>query len=232
MKNKIIIISLIFLVGILVLNSFYNWVRISPEEKLLEEINNPKTDTIRFEYVTHDSTVVRYTPNIGQLAGNNITKEYKTYIYDTLGPAFKIAKENISELQQVRAKLEGTIKAQKAEIDKEKTKVVYYQDKFFSAKTKTDTVGNSTLDYEYNAQIDLITETKKKNLFSKEVQQITASSPDKNLKINGVEHFKKEVPIPSKRFGIGIQAGYYFVPEMGRTVPAVGIGFSYNPIKF
>lgn len=231
MKNKIIII-LIFVIGALVLNSFFNWFTLSPEEKLANEINNPKTDTIRMEYVTHDSTVVKYVPNIGQLAANNITKEYKTYVYDTLGPAFKIAKEDISELQQLRAKLEGTIKAQKAEIDKEKTRVVYYQDKFFSAKTKTDTVGNSTLDYKYNAQIDLITETKKKNIFSKEIQQITASSPDKNLKINGVEHFKKEVAIPSKRFGIGLQAGYYFVPEIGRAVPAVGFGFSYNPVKF
>lgn len=232
MKNKIIIISLIFLVAVLVLNSFYNWVNLSPAEKLEKEVNNPKTDTIRLEYVTHDSTVVKYIPNLGQLAANNITKNYKTFVYDTLAPAFKIAKEDISELQQLRAKLEGTIKAQKAEIDKEKSKVVYYQDKYFSAKTKTDNVGNSTLDYQYNAQIDLITETKRKNLFSKEIQHITVSSPDKNLKINGVEHFKKDVSLPPKRFGIGIQAGYYYVPETGKTVPAVGFGMSYNLVRF
>lgn len=232
MKNKILIIALLFIIGILVLNSFYNWVSLSPEEKLAKEINNPKTDTIRFEYVTHDSTVIKYIPNVGQLAANNITKEYKTYIYDTLAPAFKIAKEDIKELQQVRAKLEGTVKSQKAEIDLQKTKVVYYQNKYFSAKTKTDTAGNSSLDYKYNAQIDIVTAKKKKNLFSKEVQEITISSPDKNLKINGVEHFKKDISTPANKFGIGIQAGYYYSPELNRAVPAVGFGISYNPIRF
>lgn len=232
MKNNIIITALIFVIAALVLNSFFNWVTLSPEEKLAKEFNDPKTDTIRLEYTTHDSTIVKYVPNIGQLAANNITKEYKTYVYDTLAPALRIATEKISELQQIKAVAEGTIKAQKAEIDNQKTKVVYYQDKYFSAKTKTDTIGNSTIDYKYNAQIDLITETKKKNIFSKEIQQITVTSPDKNLKINGVEHFKKEVSVSPKRFGIGIQAGYYFVPETGKTVPAVGFGASYNLIRF
>ncbi|MBD8081121.1 hypothetical protein [Chryseobacterium caseinilyticum] len=231
MKNKIIIISLIFVIAVLVLNSFYSWVNLSPEEKLVDEINNPKTDTIRIVY-NSDSTIVKYLPNVGQNPVNNITRNYNTYVSDTLGPALKIAKEDIFELQQVRAKLEGTVKSQKSEIDLQKTKVVFYQDKYFSAKTKTDTVGNSTIDYKYNAQIDIVTTKKKKNLFAKDVQEVSITSPDKNLRINGVEHFKKDVSLPSRRFGIGIQAGYYYVPEIGRAVPGVGVGLSYNPIKF
>lgn len=232
MKNKIIIISLIFVIAVLVLNSFYNWVNLSPEEKMVKEYNDPKNDTITLKYVTHDSTIVKYLPNIGQIPANNITKNYTRYVYDTLAPALKIATQDIQELQQIRAQLEGTLKAKDAEIDRQKNKMVYYQDKYFSAKTKTDTLGNSSLDYKYNAQIDIITERKKKHLFAKDVQEISITSPDKNLKINGVEHFKKDISIPPKRFGIGLQAGYYYVPEIGRAVPAVGFGLSYNPVKF
>lgn len=230
MKNKILIVALLFIIGVLVANSFYSWVTLSPEEKIAKEINNPKTDTIKVIY-NHDSTVVKYVPNVGQIASNNITKTYTNYIYDTLAPALRIATEKITELQGIKAKLEGTVKAQKSEIDKEKSRLVYYQDKYFSAKTKTDSIGNSSLEYKYNAQLDMITETKS-SLFSKDIQQITVTSPDKNLKINGVEHFKKDVSLPAKRFGIGIQAGYYFVPEIGKTLPAVGFGASYNLVRF
>lgn len=230
MKNNIIIIGLLFVIAILALNSIFSWVTLSPEEKLAKEISNPKTDTIKLHY-NHDSTIVKYLPNVGQLPANNITKNYRTYVYDTLAPALRIATEDIKELQQVRAKLEGTVKAQKAEIDKEKTKTVYYQDKYFSAKTRTDTLGNSSLDYKYNAQLDIITETKKKNFFSKEIQQITVSSPDKNLKINGVEHIKKETILRPKRIGIGLQVGYGVTGDLKPSL-YVGAGISYNIINF
>lgn len=232
MKNKIIIVSLIFVIAALLLNSFYNFFSLSREEKIAKEIANPKNDIIRYEYVTHDSTIVKYVPNVGELMQNNVTKQYNTYVTDTLAPAFKIAQKDITELQQIRAKLEGTIKAQKAEIDKEKTRSVFYKDKYFSAVTKTDSIGNSSLDYQYNAQIDIITAKKKKNLFAKEIQEITISSPDKNLQINGVEHFKKNLTVAPKKWGLGVQAGYYYVPSSNTFYPAVGLGLSYNPIRF
>ncbi|MBO6184214.1 MAG: hypothetical protein J6O88_05890 [Chryseobacterium sp.] len=234
MKKNIIIAVLLFLATALILNTIFNWFTPSESDKIAKEVLNPKNDTITLEkHITKDSTIyVKYVPNLGELPQNNITKNFKTYVYDTLAPALRISTNKINELQQVKATLEGNIKSLKSDIDREKTKTVYYQDKYFSAKTKTDTLGNSSLDYKYNAQIDMISEMKKKNIFSKEVQEISITSPDNNLRINGVEHFKRNISVPSKRFGLGIQAGYYYVPEEGKTVPAIGIGISYNPIRF
>lgn len=150
---------------------------------------------------------------------------------DTLAPALKIATGKIAELQQVKAKLEGTVKSQKTEIDKQKVQTIYYQDRYFTATSKTDSLGNSNLNYQYNAQLDIAT-TKEKRFLGKEIQTVHITSPDKYLNINGVEHFKKDISTPPKRFGIGIQSGYYFTPETGKLSPAIGVGVSYNLIRF
>ncbi|TDX83999.1 hypothetical protein [Epilithonimonas xixisoli] len=234
MRKNVIIAVLLLLATVLILNTVFGWFTLSEDERLMKDYENPKNDTITLEkHITKDSTIyVKYTPNMGELVQNNVTKKYNTYVYDTLAPALKIATNKINELQQIKASLEGTVKSQKSEIDKEKNRSVFYKDKYFSAVSKTDTAGNSTLDYKYNAQIDIISELKKKHLLSKEVQEVSITSPDKNLKINGVEHFKKNISIPPKRFGIGIQAGYYLIPESGKIVPAVGVGASYNLLNF
>lgn len=230
MKKNIIISVLVFLAIVLLLNTIFGWFTPSKKEILADEYSNPKTDTIRLEYHS-DSTIVKYVPNVGQIPANNITKNYRTYVYDTLAPALKIATGKISELQQIKATLEGTVNAQKIIIDNQKNRLTYYNGKYFSATTKTDTIGNSDLDYKYQAQIDIVTEDKSK-LWGKEKQEVTITSPDKNFRINGVEHFKKEIIIPTKRFGLGLQTGYYFVPETGKFTPAIGVGFSYNLLRF
>lgn len=230
MKKNIIISVLVFLAIVLLLNTIFGWFTPSKKEILADEYSNPKTDTIRLEYHS-DSTIVKYMPNVGQSPANNITKNYRTYVYDTLAPALKIANEKISELQQIKATLEGTVNAQKIIIDNQKNRLTYYKDKYFTATAKTDTIGNSVLDYKYNAQLDIVTEDKSK-LWGKEKQEVTITSPDKNFRINGVEHFKKEIFIPTKRFGFGLQTGYYFVPETGKFEPAIGVGLSYNLFRF
>lgn len=230
MKKNLLITVLVFLAIVLLLNTIFGWFTPSKKEILADEYSKPKTDTIRLEYHS-DSTIVKYMPNVGQSPANNITKNYRTYVYDTLAPALKIATGKISELQQIKATLEGTVNAQKIIIDNQKNRLTYYNGKYFSATTKTDTVGNSDLDYKYQAQLDIVTEDKSK-LWGKEKQEVTITSPDKNFRINGVEHFKKEIFIPTKRFGLGLQTGYYFVPETGKFVPAIGVGFSYNLFRF
>ena len=223
MKKNLIISVLVFLAIVLLLNTIFGWFTPSKKEILADEYSNPKTDTIRLEYHS-DSTIVKYVPNVGQIPANNITKNYRTYVYDTLAPALKIATGKISELQQIKATLEGTVNAQKIIIDNQKNRLTYYNGKYFSATTKTDTVGNSDLDYKYQAQLDIVTEDKSK-LWGKEKQEVTITSPDKNFRINGVEHFKKEIFIPTKRFGLGLQTGYYFVPQTGKFVPAICVCF-------
>ena len=234
MRKNILIAVLLFVVTALILNTVFSWFTPSKNDQLANEFLNPKNDTVLLERrITKDSTVyVKYVPNVGELPQNNITNKYFNYVSDTLKPALKIAMEQINELQQIKASLEGTVKSQKTEIDKAKIQTIFYKDKYFSAVSKTDTLGNSVLDYQYNAQIDIISQLKKKHFLAKEVQEITITSPDKNLKINGVEHFKKNVSVPPKKWGFGIQAGYYFSPEINRFTPAVGVGASYNLIRF
>lgn len=232
MTKNIIIASLLAIILVLALNTVFGWFTMTDDERLAKEVLKPKNDTIRMETkVTKDSTIyVRYQPNVGEMAQNNITKNYRTYVYDTLAPALKIATAKISELQQIKASLEGTVKSQKSDLDKEKVRTIFYKDRYFSATTKTDSTGNSSMSYNYDAQLDVVTTTQKKFL-KPDVQTIYITSPDKNLKINGVEHFKQNVVIPSKKFGIGIQAGYGITGE-GRLLPYVGVGGSYNLIRF
>ena len=232
MKKNILILALILIAGFLLLNAIFNWFHWSKAERVSNEEMNPKNDTIRIETkVTKDSTIyVKYEPNLGELAANNVTRNYYTYVSDTLAPALKIATSKIAELQQVKASLEGTVKAQKQEIDNQKIKTVYFKDKYFTAQTKTDTLGNATLSYNYDAQIDVVTENKQQFL-KKDLQTVYITSPDKNLKINGVEHFKKETFVKPKNVGIGFQGGYGLNAD-GKLTPYVGIGASYNLIKF
>lgn len=234
MKKNLLIIGLIFLITALVLNMFYGWFTMNKQEKIANEVLKPNNDTITLrEYITKDSTIyVKYEPNLGQLLQNNVTPKTNNYISDTLAPALKIAASKIKEFQQVKAKLEGNVQSLKSELDKEKNRTTFYKDKYFTATTKTDTLGNSLMAYNYNAQLDIVTEAKRKNFLSKEVQTIYISSPDKNMKINNVEHFKKDISIPPKKWGLGIQVGYYYVPEKNSLTPGVGLGLSYNLIRF
>lgn len=236
MKNNIIITLLLFIIGALVLNTFYGWVTPNKAELIAAEVQDKKTDPIKLENKTaiigkDTIRITEYIPNSGQLMENNITKNYNTYVLDTLAPALKIATNKIAELQQVKATLEGKLKAEKINTTIAKVNEIYFKDKYFQAVTRTDTLGNSTLDYKYNAQIDVLTERKSRFL-RKDLETVYITSPDPNFKINGVEHFKKEIYTRPKNFGIGLQAGYYYIPSSRQLIPAIGLGVSYNLIKF
>lgn len=231
MKKNLLIFGLILIVLGLALNTIFNWFTLSKDERIAKESLSPKNDTITLrEYITKDSTIVmKYEPNLGQLLQNNVTKKYYSYVSDTLAPALKIATNKISEAQQVKAKLEGQVQSLKSELNSEKTRTIYYKDKYFSATTKTDTLGNSSMAYNYDAQLDVIT-TLDKRFIGKDIQTVSITSPDRNLKINGVEHYKKSVTMPPKKVGLGLQVGYGVTGD-GKLVPYMGAGVSYNFIR-
>ena len=231
MNKNIAILVLLFLSISLILNTIFGWFTLNKDEMIAKEAKVPKNDTITLkEYVTKDSLIyVKFDPNVGELMTNNITRNYNTYVYDTLAPALRIAADKITELQQVKAKLEGKIKAQE-QIIQDKSRVITYVDKYFTATTITDTLGKSEIDYKYNAQLDIVTTTDRK-LFKKDVQNILITSPDKNFKVNNVEHFKKSVELPNRPFGLGLQIGYG-ISENGELMPYLGVGLNYNILKF
>ena len=161
----------------------------------------------------------------------SISNNYYTYVQDSLAPSLKIAKGKIDELTRINAKLEGELKATREELSENKERSLFFENKYLSIITTEDsTRQNPRLKYSYNAEINVVQFSKRKNIFSKQRNYIDVSSPDKNFKINGLEHFKKEIILRPKRIGVGFQAGYG-INENLTISPYLGIGLSYNLIR-
>ena len=230
MKNKALIAILALIIVALVANLIGGWFTLSKNDRIAAE-SVEKQDTI---YLTKwispkdSSSHGTFKQKEGEVIKNYITKNYMTYVQDTLAPALDIATSRIEELTRTKLTLEGQLKAFKTELDANKKARIFYENKYMQIVSNT---GDSTIDYKYNAIVDVVKYQDRKWLLGKENTYIDISSPDKNMKINGVEHFKKRIDVKPKRFGLGIQAGYYYVPAANQFYPGLGIGVSYNFIR-
>lgn len=56
-------------------------------------------------------------------------------------------------------------------------------------------------------------------------------SPDPRIKIGGLQNLTIESHRPT-RWGLGLQAGYHYNPATKQFTPSVGVGLSYNLIRF
>ncbi|ROI02950.1 hypothetical protein EGI16_12330 [Chryseobacterium sp. G0240] len=230
MKKNAFIAILVLAVITLAANLFTGWFTLSKNDRIAEE-SKIKHDTIYIDKWLNpkDSTTHgTFEEKEGEVIQNHITKNYITYVQDTLGPALNIAAEKIDELTRAKFTLEGQLKATKIELDANKKERVYYKNKYLQIATNA---ADSTLDYKYNAIVDVVKYNERKWLLGSEKTYIDISSPDKNMKINGVEHFKKRIDVKPKKIGFGIQAGYYYIPGTNQFYPGFGIGISYNLIR-
>ncbi|AQX08018.1 hypothetical protein [Elizabethkingia ursingii] len=230
-KNLLIAIlgiSVIVLVG----NLFQNWFTLDRNERVAKETvkANPVPPPLDKKTNPIDSTTIgTFAEKKGEIINNYVTNEYMVYVQDTLTPAYKIKTEQIQELTRAKMVLEGQLKATKIELDENKKARVYYENKYIQiVSNESDT----TVDYRYNAIVDIVNYNERKWWLGKEKSFIGISSPDKNLKINGVEHFKKQIEIKNKPWGLGAQLGYYYAPAANQFYPAFGIGISYNFLRF
>lgn len=231
MKKNALIAVLGLLTIALVANLFGNWFTLNKKERIANETLRGERDTLIIEKWLNpvDSTTHgTFEQKEGEIVKNYITKNYMTYVQDTLAPALNIATNKIDELTRANLILEGRLKATKTELDENKKARVFYQNKYIQVVSNT---ADSTIDYKYNAIVDVVKFKEKKWLLGEEKTYIDISSPDKNLKINGAEHFKKNLDIKPKKWGIGIQGGYYYVPAVNQFYPGFGIGVSYNMIR-
>ncbi|WP_411898600.1 hypothetical protein [Elizabethkingia bruuniana] len=230
-KNLLIAIlgiSVIVLVG----NLFQNWFTLDRNERVAREsVNaNPVPPPLDKKRNPIDSTTIgTFSEKKGEIINNYVTKEYMVYVQDTLTPAYNIKTEQIQELTRAKMVLEGQLKATKIELDENKKARIYYENKYIQIVSNE---ADSTLDYRYNAIVDIVNYNERKWWLGKEKSFIGISSPDKNLKINGVEHFKKQIEIKNKPWGLGAQLGYYYAPAANQFYPAFGIGISYNFLRF
>ncbi len=229
-KNAFIAILVLAVIG-LTANLFTGWFTLNENERAGKESKAQPRDTVYLtKYISRiDSTTHgKFEQKEGEVIQNNITKNYMTYVSDTLAPALNIAQDKIDELTRAKFTLEGQLKATKIELDVNKKARIFYENKYLQIVSNT---ADSTVDYKYNAIVDVAKYTDRKWLFGKEKTYIDISSPDKNMKINGVEHFKKRIDVKPKRFGLGIQAGYYYVPAANQFYPGFGLGVSYNFLR-
>lgn len=231
MKKNALIAVLGLVTIALVANLFGDWFTLSKRERVANEVLKEQRDTLIIEKWLNpiDSTTHgTFEEKEGEIVNNYVTKNYMTYVQDTLAPALDIATNKINELTRANLILEGRLKATKTELDENKKARVFYQNKYIQVVSNT---ADSTIDYKYNAIVDVVKYNEKKWLLGDEKTYIDISSPDKNLKINGVEHFKKRLDVKPKKWGIGIQGGYYYVPAANQFYPGFGIGISYNLIR-
>jgi len=228
-KNAFIAILVLAVIG-LTANLFTGWFKPSKDERIVSDYKKKKDSIdLRVWMNKVDSTLHgKFEEKEGEVIENHITKKYITYVSDTLAPALNIAQDKIDELTRAKFVLEGQLKATKTELDANKKARVFYENKYMQIVSNT---ADSTIDYKYNAIVDVVKYQDRKWLFGKEKTYIDISSPDKNMKINGVEHFKKNIDVRPKRFGVGIQAGYYYIPGANQFYPGFGFGVSYNLIR-
>ncbi|QIY92251.1 hypothetical protein [Chryseobacterium gallinarum] len=227
MKKNAFIAILVLAVLVLAANLFTGWFSLNKNDRITKE-SLVKHDTIYIDKWLNpkDSTTHgTFEEKEGEVIQNHITKNYITYVQDTLAPALNIATEKINELTRAKLMLEGQLKASKVQREKDR---VYYENKYLQIVSNTS---DSTIDYKYNAIVDIVKYNERKWLLGKENTYIDISSPDKNMKINGVEHFKKRIDVKPKKIGLGIQAGYYYIPGTNQFYPGFGIGISYNLIR-
>jgi hypothetical protein len=141
--------------------------------------------------------------------------------------------EKDRRLQQASV-VNGTLNAKslKADrvIDSLKRETHTYKDQFLTATYYQDSLGGK---FDINYKLSLIRQDykKRKNIFSGYKYYTDILIPDKRVTIENMQSLTIESP-SVKKFGIGLQIGYAFNPATSKLDPTIGVGISYNLIRF
>ena len=236
--NKILVGLLVFAVGLVL------WMYFNPRyEKVYVQIK-PKAEIVFVEKEGGGNiATVEKTPSND--ASEVLSKDYITYVNDTLvkalnkGLAYKVQVQNLTK---INAQLKDSLSKKDVVINTVNKDVISWKTKYIEIESN---VKDSTVKYRYNAQLDIVDYSKKTTLFGARKQYIAVSSPDKNLKINNVENFTKDIKTPKDFVELNLKAqGLYinkqiipyggaellFNPD-GRLKPIVGYGYFYDHIS-
>lgn len=115
-------------------------------------------------------------------------------------------------------------------LDSLQRKQFKYGDEYLSASFTPDSLGG-TFDVDYRLNLIRQDYRKRKNFLSPYVDYTEILSPDRRVTIAGLQSLTIDSRKPT-RFGIGIQSGYYYDPLQHKFLPAIGLGLSYNLIRF
>lgn len=144
---------------------------------------------------------------------------------DTLTKAIKVAANRIDEVTKVNAKLS----AENVALKKSATGNKYeYQDKWLSLSYSTD---SSLLNLSYDVSLNIAKYWKRNWFIAPKQYFVDLYSDDSRIKINSVKRYTLSVQSP-KRLGVGLSAGYSYIPFLNKWQPTIGIGLNYNLIEF
>lgn len=224
--NPIYTIMIIALLGFSIYFNVKQFADKTDADKRIELLQNTssKQSVVIERYIAPDNTKHAVTPEI--YAKTDVEKELAIspgYV-DSLRKALDIKTSQITELTRVKATTSGAGKID-AVTD--------------SLGKKTYVFNNGFLNFSHN---DSLAKYRYKIAFT-DVKYYTGNwlkgkkyfhdlhFADPNAAIDGLDRFT--IPDrPPKRIGLGLQAGYYYDPARGTFMPAVGIGLSYNLIRF
>ena len=144
---------------------------------------------------------------------------------DTLTKAIKVAANRIDEVTKVNAKLT----AENVSLKKSTMGNKYeYQDKWLSLSFSVD---SSHLNLSYDVSLNIAKYWKRNWFIAPKQYFVDLYSDDSRIKINSVKRYTVSVQSP-KRLGVGLSAGYSFIPLLNKWQPTIGIGLNYNLIEF
>lgn len=141
--------------------------------------------------------------------------------------------DKASKLQQASAiigKLEAKNLRATIVIDSLNRKSYLYKDAYATAKFTPDSLGGA-FDIDWRLKLVRHDYKKRKNFLSPYAYYTDILSPDPRITIGEIQSLTIESHKPT-RGGIGLQGGYYYDPQQRKLMPAIGVGLSYNIIRF
>lgn len=183
----------LILIGLLMIaTGFALWLWFNPKiEKVYVQIK-PKPEIIYTEREDGGNIATMET-QIGTVPAETLSEKYIGYVNDTLVPAINKGlkyKAEVTQLTRINAALRDSLTKKNIVVNTAQKDVIEWKTKYIQIAANAK---DSTVTYAYNAQLDIAEYQKKESLFGEKKTYIAVTSPDKNLKINGLENFTKEL---------------------------------------
>lgn len=209
--------------------SFVSYKLFELKKELIEKADivaweTPKQSQIAERFTANDS--VKHVIYTEVYATKNIEKSIATNGYvDSLAKALSISVNRIEELTRVKATVKDKVKLQL--VDSVNNRTYSYNGKWLKAVVSP---ADTSLNYTYNVELINSRYSKGNWLTGKRYYNDIAIA-DPNARVNSIERFTIP-PDKVRRLGLGLQLGYRYDFESNKVSPSIGLGLSYNFIRF
>jgi len=224
-KPNVIIIGFVGIAS-LVFN-FHQYLQKVDDEKRIASLQSQanKQSLVLTKYIAKDGTNhVIYKDVFVKSDAEKELAVSKGYL-DTLRKALNISVSQITELTRVKATVRDIVKAQR--VDSLNQTTYNYKNRWLEMSLNTR---DSMLNYNYNVEFTKTKYTKGNWLVGRK-EYVDLSLSDPHAQIEGVQTFTIP-PEKPKRLGLGLQIGYRYDVLQNAVSPSIGLGLSYNFIRF